>query len=1029
MNEKAAARIQECIDTKAKSLNLSGLGLSEIPKAISQMTWLETLNLSNNQISEIVGLSGLSNLTMLFLDSNQIGEIAGLSGLSNLTTLFLYSNQITEIAGLSGLNKLTTLHLSSNQISAIAGLDTLSNLTTLHLGSNQITEIAGLDNLSRLITLNLYSNQITDIEGLGSLSGLTTLHLNRNKIKKIEGLDGLSRLTTLDFDDNQITEIVGLDDLSSLATLDLQNNQITEVKGLELLTKLQVLFLANNPIKNIDTSLDIDVLDLSGTDISNLSIFSKNIRTNRNVFWEETEIEEGKKEEEGYTNFKIEGIDRHAKKGIYVKDCHNLKKPAPEWVMLGSDMVKQYFEAIEEQGEEELNEVKVLLVGDGGAGKTSLAYRLAQPKEDLPTAEERTRGVEIYDWKYTKDKKKHLIHLWDFGGQVMYDMVHQYFYSQRSLYLLLDSSRSGANENDSRLNQLLQSAELFGKGSPMLIIQNEHTGHEKKMDFSQLQKNYPFLKEFCSVNLHSKEKFKELQYVLKKHINTIPGLGVVLPKKWMKIRKKIERIAKKEDTLSLEEFQKICKKCGVEDAEAQKVLSRYLHQLGVFLHFQDRKESTLQKLIILSREWATKASYKVFDATFMQEREQKGAFDIDDLECFWPEAEFRPFHLELLDLMKQFEICYELPSSKQYIVPRLMDKMPDENYCKGEEPPLHLYYEYTFMPEGLLNRLSVRLHEMIGGDNREMVWNDGVVFEDKGLLAQVRELRQPDKSRIDIKIIGKDAHWMSENLIREIDKINEAFNLERLKVEVKIPCNCKECKKSKEKYFFNFHRVKADLQKPEEKFHSNLCEHSREKVKYHDLLKTISHKAVAEVEEIQKQNKIGRFGENGMPEEFEKLREDIAEVSKKVEDTQTTVTKEAKKTRSELSAQLAKLPAILKANIDDSGKELLGAIFARLDKTDIQIAAGNEWLVNINTTLQALFMKQPTKDDLLKAFQEISILQTKKDISQKDKLKISLPLIPTILKYEHEVSADDLKWFKDRWKKGGWKALFLEDVE
>ena len=105
-------------------------------------------------------------------------------------------------------------------------------------------------------------------------------------------------------------------------------------------------------------------------------------------------------------------------------------------------------------------------------------------------------------------------------------MVHQYFYSQRSLYILMDSSRSGANEYDSRLNQLLQSAELFGRNSQMLLIQNEHTGHQKNMDFSVLKKNYPFLTEMHSVNLYSKEGLDKVKAVIKEHIAKIPGMGV-----------------------------------------------------------------------------------------------------------------------------------------------------------------------------------------------------------------------------------------------------------------------------------------------------------------------------------------------------------------------------------------------------------------------------------------------------------------------------------------------------------------------
>jgi len=141
----------------------------------------------------------------------------------------------------------------------------------------------------------------------------------------------------------------------------------------------------------------------------------------------------------------------------------------------------------------------------------------------------------------------------------------------------------------------------------------------------------------------------------------------------------------------------------------------------------------------------------------------------------------------------------------------------------------------------LLNRLSVRLHDMIGGKNKDLVWNNGVVFQDKGLTAEVREIRRPDiGSRIDIKITGTDAHFMSERLIREVDKINELFNFERLKVYIHIPCICTKCKTSDAPHTYEFAKVKADLQKEDTKFHKRECDISRETVDYRELLKTIS---------------------------------------------------------------------------------------------------------------------------------------------------------------------------------------------
>jgi Leucine-rich repeat (LRR) protein len=58
-----------------------------------------------------------------------------------LTVLYLYRNQIVDIGGLGGLTNLTELVISKNQIVDLSVLSGLTNLTNLYLASNQIVDI------------------------------------------------------------------------------------------------------------------------------------------------------------------------------------------------------------------------------------------------------------------------------------------------------------------------------------------------------------------------------------------------------------------------------------------------------------------------------------------------------------------------------------------------------------------------------------------------------------------------------------------------------------------------------------------------------------------------------------------------------------------------------------------------------------------------------------------------------------------------------------------------------------------------
>ena len=76
-----------------------------------------TLDLSNNEISDISELGNLNRLEELYLANNQIGYIDILSNLSNLRELDLSGNQIDDISPLLELNNLEYVNLIGNRIS------------------------------------------------------------------------------------------------------------------------------------------------------------------------------------------------------------------------------------------------------------------------------------------------------------------------------------------------------------------------------------------------------------------------------------------------------------------------------------------------------------------------------------------------------------------------------------------------------------------------------------------------------------------------------------------------------------------------------------------------------------------------------------------------------------------------------------------------------------------------------------------------------------------------------------------------
>ena len=95
-----------------------------------------------------------------------------------------------------------------------------------------------------------------------------------------------------------------------------------------------------------------------------------------------------------------------------------------------------------EQETDRLYEAKFLIVGEAGAGKTTLAEKIKDENYPLRQDELSTEGIDVNQWQFPLDNgEKIRVNIWDFGGQEIYHSTHQFFLTKRSLYALVVDSR------------------------------------------------------------------------------------------------------------------------------------------------------------------------------------------------------------------------------------------------------------------------------------------------------------------------------------------------------------------------------------------------------------------------------------------------------------------------------------------------------------------------------------------------------------------------------------------------------------
>jgi GTPase SAR1 family protein len=488
--------------------------------------------------------------------------------------------------------------------------------------------------------------------------------------------------------------------------------------------------------------------------------------------------------------------------GIVIENCP-LTNPPVAIVKQGNAAILNYFKEIQ-QGTDHLYEAKLLIVGEGQAGKTSLVRRLYQPNELLPEEKDTTKGIDIHLHTFTRaDGREFRLNVWDFGGQEIYHATHQFFLTQRSLYVLLDDTRSNDKTvHDPSFKYWLDVVDFFSNHSPLLIFQNEKGGRSKAIDLSGIKAKFENVKERYSGNLEHKNAADKVRDAIEFYAKQLPHIGEELPAKWINIRAEIEQAAKQQATISQQDYFKLYEKHLRFDREKALHLSQYLHDLGVFLHFQ--KDNLLKRVVILQNQWATEAVFKMLDDETV--KTQLGRFTEEDCQRLWQDSDYADMHPELLALMEKFELCYLLQDSspKKWLAPQLLPpSKPTELNDWAKAGDLVLRYRYEFLPKGMINRLMVRKHYYV--PRPELAWLTGVLFERNGTQVLVELSAQGNE--IVFRARGIERKDLLGAIAFELEALNDTFKGLPEKVTVLIPCCCDICTKQAEPKFFE----QADL--------------------------------------------------------------------------------------------------------------------------------------------------------------------------------------------------------------------------
>lgn len=724
--QEAERRIREAAEEDAPALDLSHLGLTDIPDAVFTLRSLRDLNLSGNplgRLPEAIGELGL--LEHLDLDGNGLTSLPDAIGqLSRLRLLDVSMNQLVVLPEtIEQLTQLELLFIRGNRLTALPqNVGCLTALQRLDISGNPINALPeAIGKLTQLKFFYAWSTGLAELpDSIGNLTQLEHLSVWNNQLTVLPGVIGqLTQLQQLDVSGNWLTTLpASLGQLAQLQRLDVSRNQLTTLPdAIAALPALRDLDLAENALTTLpDTLRDapLDSLMLQGNPALDIpdSVLGK------------------------YRHW----YERHG-----VEDETRARARTRTKAILA-----HYFSSRDLDGKP-LAEVKLLVVGRGESGKTTLIRRLRGKRFGKPPKE--TQGIDITPWTLDCNGLDVRVNVWDFAGQVITHATHQFFLTERSVYLLVLTGRGDLQRSDA--DYWLRLIQAFGTGSdgrtsPVVIALNKWEPPGFKLDRNGLKEKYPFIAGFVETECKGGHGLKTLQSLLRDTIGGMSEVRQPIPIAWWRIKHDIEKRQKRSNHMPYGAFEAICRKAGVP-TDAPPVLARLFHALGIALNYGD--DERLRDNTVLNPSWVTASIYALLrDGAHAETAELRQA----DLERVLPKEspEMRRY---LVDLMRRFDLAFPLnDDGDRWLVPQ---RLPEEQPVLGEDwqagDATRLRFSYSVVPEGLLPRFITRTYPLSQGPEAGTWlprWANGVVLADREARALVKA--DLEDRRVNVTVLG-----------------------------------------------------------------------------------------------------------------------------------------------------------------------------------------------------------------------------------------------------------------------------------
>lgn len=444
-----------------------------------------------------------------------------------------------------------------------------------------------------------------------------------------------------------------------------------------------------------------------------------------------------------------------------------------------------------------ISSAKLVLVGEGNAGKTSLAALLKG--EPFVKGRLTTHGIDRSELNLSANRK---LNVWDFGGQEVYRVTHPFFFSQGALYLVVWQPREGLEQAGLKF-WLDRVRYRLGPESASVILVSTHAdqGRSHELDLESVEHDYwPLVRDHAAVDSETGRGKRELLRLIANLSDNLPPMGQQVPVQFASLRDWL--LTRGSSAMSDDEI--------VANSEAARELGdglagylRLLSETGDILYFPAVEGD--EGVALLDPEIVSRAVSSIMES--IEARSNRGHLLVADLTGLWDadglldRAETTGITAQrLLGILRRFDVLYVLPNDAddtQRIAPSvfmpdlLPARRPADLPWEYGDPVLagrrSLAIEFECDAEiiGLVPWLIVRHHYLLTSH----IWRRGCLLEDQGTQSSlvVELLGSARKFRYRVAAIGVYPEELFYSVTKDIEFLIRS-RWSYVKYDVLVPC-------------------------------------------------------------------------------------------------------------------------------------------------------------------------------------------------------------------------------------------------